>query len=117
MGLFDFLKQKPTLSKEAEDVMREMAKKMFPNGYADVERGGKDIAKIISGKLSEEKCRHLFASVKSLMLISEDKSKGRITGSIIMRGEGKITENEAALIYRYLIDADPVIISAQSKTL
>ncbi|MHB8883260.1 MAG: hypothetical protein ACYC69_17345 [Thermodesulfovibrionales bacterium] len=116
MGLFDFLKQKPKLSKEADAAIAEIAKKMFPNGYADVERGGRDIAKIISGKLSEEKCRHLFAVVKSLTIISEDKSKERIIESLIMRGEGKITENEVALIYRYLIDADPVILSAQDKT-
>lgn len=113
MGLFDLFKPKPKESDESQRIMQEMAKKMFPNGYSDVERGGKDIAGILSGKLSEEKCRELFASVKSVMLIAKDKSKARILQSIMMRGDGNITENEASLIYRYLIDADPVKRSAQ----
>lgn len=113
MGIFDLFKQKPKVSDESQRTMQKMAKKMFPNGYSDVERGGKDIAGILFGKLSEEKCRALFSSVKSLMLIAEDKSKTRILQSILMRGEGKITDNEASLIYRYLIDADPVKRSAQ----
>lgn len=113
MGLLDLFKPKPKVTDEPLRIMQEMAKKMFPNGYSDVERGGKDIAVILSGKLTEEKCRLLFTSVKSVMLIADDKSKARILQSIMMRGEGKITENDASLIYRYLIDADPVKRTAQ----
>lgn len=113
MGLFDLFKPKQKVTDKSQRIMQEMAKKMFPNGYSDVERGGKDIAGILSGKLSEEKCRLLFTSVKSVMHIAEDKSKARILQSIMMRGEGKITGNDASLIYRYLIDADPVKCSAQ----
>jgi hypothetical protein len=50
-----------------------------------------------------------------LLLSAEDKSRDRIMPSILMRGEGKITDNEAALIYRYLIDGDPVVRAAKEK--
>lgn len=75
---------------------------LFPNGKADIDRGAADIYELVDHKIPMLTCVHILTSIKTLMMISQDKSPQRIIPSILARGEGKLTQSDGDVIYRYL---------------
>ena len=104
MGLFDIFKkpQKSALPPDLEAKMKAITMVLFPNGQRDIEEGGTTVRKLSRDKLTQSEAEKLFASVKSLLCISEDKSPERIKQSITMRTQGQLSSAETQAIYQFI---------------
>ncbi len=104
MGLLDMFKkpQKKDLPPELEEKMKAIAMMLFPNGHRDIQEGGTTVRKLSRDKLSQGESEKLFASVKSLLVISEDKTPERIKGSIVSRTNGRLSSTELQAIYLFI---------------
>ena len=101
MGLFDMFESKKKCSAELADVMDKMVFVGFPGGPRQIEQ---ETAKLraICGGLTKEESGRLLLGAKALFFMSEDKSEPAITASILQETDGRLTEDEARLVYEFL---------------
>ena len=102
MGLFDFLKPKPKRPPEVDDAMEKIALVAFPGGSKQIEEETGQLHALLCGRLTKEESGNLLRSIKSLLIIAQDKSEARITASILGHTNGKLTPHEAHLVYTFI---------------
>jgi len=102
MGLFDFFKPKHALPPEVDDVMKKISLMAFPGGQKQIDEETFQLHALLRGKLTKDESIRLLRRTKALLIIADDKSETRITESIRASSNGKLTENEARLVYVFL---------------
>jgi hypothetical protein len=102
MGIFDWIKGKPKAD-SLDAAFKELAPQLFPGGHSQIMNGGREISRILKGKITEQQGARLYGSIKYLMYAAKDRSPERIRASIIDRGNGAFDQAESAEIYRFLL--------------
>ena len=102
MGLFDFLKPKPSPPPDVDDAMKKIALLAFPGGQPQIDQETTQLHALLRGKLSKTDCGVLLRRTKALLVIGKDKSESRITSSMIVHTEGRLTQQEASMVYMFL---------------
>ena len=97
--MLNILKFKPSLPTEVDDAMKKIALLAFPGGQPQIEQETSQLHALLRGKLSKTECEALLRRTKVLLVIGRDKSESRITSSIIFHTKGRLTRQEASLIF------------------
>ncbi len=102
MGLFNFRKPKTSLPSEIDDIVKKAYQRDFPGGQVQLDQETAQLHTLLRGKLSKADCEILLRRTKSLLVIAEDKSESRITSSMIAHTKGRLTQQEASMVYMFL---------------
>jgi len=104
MGFFDFLKPKPKLKlpPEAEKACKQIAFVAFPGGRRQIEEETAQLHALLRGRLTKKEAGHLLQHTKFLLVLDGDKSEARVTASILVSTNGKLSQHEAHLVYVFL---------------
>jgi hypothetical protein len=106
VGLFDrFKTKKPELPAEARDMLAKVAVAAFPGGSKQIEEESAQLHALLHGRLNRADARELLTKTKALLLFMKDKSETSILPIIEARTSGKLTQDEARLVYQFLTDA------------
>ena len=118
MGLFDFLKPKrtPKLPSELQNQVDIIAYASFPGGEKQIASETDELYILLKGKLSKNDTKKLLKRTKALLMIAEDKSKGRITRSIIASTNQKLNYQDAFLAYKFFTGISGDIYSGGEGT-
>jgi hypothetical protein len=76
---------------------------LFPGGDDEIQSSGRKIAALLDNRIPADAGARIYASTKYLAHTAEDKSKPRVVAYIIRQGMGRISDEEASLIYDQLI--------------
>jgi len=74
----------------------------FPGGQKQFEEETSQLYSMLCGKLTMDESAFLLRRTKALLIIAEDKSETRIVPSIRASTDGKLTEQEARMVYVFL---------------
>lgn len=74
----------------------------FPGGPQQIESESAQLHALFSNKITRGEAKHILTRAKSLLVISEDKSERRVVPSIVVYSNGKLTEQDASLAYRFM---------------
>jgi hypothetical protein len=100
MGLFDFLK--PKKNPELDAVFAQVDTIAFLGGDQQKETESRELYDLLKGRLTKNEAKGVLLRTRFLLVTAQDKSEARITGSIIRGTNGKLTQEEAARVYRHL---------------
>jgi hypothetical protein len=104
MGFFDRFRSK-TPTDPMQDHMKRLAPVLFPGGHEQILSTGRSIAGLLDNRITADSAAKLFASTKYLAHTTSDKSRARIAEYIVRQGMGRITLEEAGIIYdRFVIN-------------
>lgn len=78
---------------------KEAMPKIYPRGTADFNEWSQRVYDAVGRKLSLEECQFSFGAIVALFKLAEDKSEARMVDSILKRGNGKISREDAVRIY------------------
>lgn len=103
MGFFDRFRSKSPAD-AMQDEMRRLAPVLFPGGHEQIQSAGRSIAGLLDNRIPADSASKLFASTKYLAHTAKDKSKTRVVEYIVRQGMGRISQDEASVIYdRFII--------------
>ncbi len=119
MGIKDqFRKRKSKgLSSGAENVIKKIAKEVFPGGWEQIQKETDHLHRLLSGRIEKDTVRSVLTKSKSLISITEDKSKARIVPSIINYSNNKLSVQDGGIVYHTLVgysDKPTITIKASS---
>jgi hypothetical protein len=119
MGLMDLFKKKKAkeLSPEAENILKKVADEVFPGGWKQIQAETDHLHRLLGGRLEKDDVRSVLTKSKSLISLTDDKSKARIVPSIINYSKNKLSVQDAGIIYHTLIgysDKPTITIKASS---
>jgi chemotaxis regulatin CheY-phosphate phosphatase CheZ len=97
--------EKPELPAEARELLEKVAVAAFPGGSQQIEEESAQLHALLRGRLSEAEARELLTKTKTLLVVVKDKSETSILQIIEARTSGKLTRDEARLVYQFLTDA------------
>jgi hypothetical protein len=72
----------------------------FPGGRKQIEEEARRLQAVLGGRLDYEETVLLLARTKTLLVIGADKSEERITKFAVAATGGRLTEEEARLVFR-----------------
>lgn len=101
MGLFDFLRAKKKLPSDLVSALAKIGLIAFPGGRKQMLEESAQLHALFRGRLSKSEARSLVTHTKAVLVISKDKSEGRIIQSILDTTRGKLTSREAKLAYEF----------------
>ncbi|MBT4733012.1 hypothetical protein HOB87_13735 [Candidatus Woesearchaeota archaeon] len=101
MGWFDFLKSDKKVYEEGLD---ELATGAFPNGNEQVKEETMHLFVQLHGALDKDETMKLLVAVKTLWIVTKDRSEKRFIDYILRTTENKLKHNEAKIVYKFLTD-------------
>lgn len=100
MGLFDFFKSKE--QREKEDLMHKMQQQVFPGGNEQMNKEVREVRELLNFKYSLDEVKQTYVHAAAMFYIAKDKSRERITTSILYNDSSVVTKDDAIKIYNYL---------------
>jgi len=119
MGLLNMFRRNKSAgtTKESDELVKKIADEVFPGGEKQILEETDTLFALLGGKIEKRDVRLILTKSKSLLFISDDKSKARVVPSIINYSKNKLTLQEGGVVYHALIgysDKAAVIINATS---
>lgn len=103
MGFFDRFRKKDNSSRELKNALEKVNMLAFPGGSAQQEKEINEVHELLRDKISSDEAKYLLIRTKSLLVIAQDKSEDRIASSIFHAADGKLTLEDAKVLYHHLV--------------
>jgi hypothetical protein len=82
--------------------MEQMSRFAFPGGRDQIEREARQLQEALGGRLSLRGAVLVLAKTKALMIMGSDKSEEGIVRSTVASTQGKLTEDDARVLFRFI---------------
>lgn len=105
MGLLNLFRRKNSASSAnaVDGAVKKISGEIFPRGEQQIIEETDQLYTLLGGKLNKRDVRLILTKSKTLLFISDDKSKDRIVPSIINYSKNAITIQEAGVVYHTLL--------------
>lgn len=102
-ALNNFRKQQESdLPQEKEEITSMLSFLLFPGGAKQIEEQAGQLHILLQGDLGKEEVKELLVRAKELLLVSENLSEEWMTQSIIEGTCGRLTQDDAQLVYQFV---------------
>lgn len=85
-----------------KEYLENLATIAFPNGDSQKAQEASALHQVLRDKLSQEQAHSLLVWTKTLLTVSKDPSPEPITDGIFRHEEGRLTRDDANLVYRHI---------------
>lgn len=110
MGLFDFLNPAKAAQRKAMQQLapafEAVGRAAFPGGEEQMREEGKQLHKILEGKLTEQESLKLVLKLRALAVVGGDSSEEKLTRSMIFTHGDRLTAKDMKKVCSFLAGSD-----------